>query len=136
MALNLNAVMDAIGSRLQTINGLRVYDYAADATAVPAAIVALPQRVDYDSTAGGGVDQVVIPVMVLVGRVATRAARRQLADYVSSVGAGSIKAAIEGGGGNLGGSAQTVRVTNQDNDTVIVDGIEYLGASFECEVYA
>jgi len=117
------------------VTGLRVYDYAADGAAPPAAIVALPETVEYDSVAGRGADRVVVPVTVLVGRVSDRAARDQLAAYVSGTGAQSVKSAIEGSGGDLGGVVHTVRVTMARVDVVTIQGIEYLGASFDVEVY-
>lgn len=135
MALDLNAVMDAIGSRLVGVTGLRVYDYAADAASPPAAIVALPEMVSYDEVAGRGADRAVIPVTVLVGKVSDRAARDQLAQYVSGTGSQSIKAAVEGGTGDLGGVAHTVRVTEARIEIVTIQAIEYLGASFDVEVY-
>lgn len=130
MALDLNAVMDAIGARLVGVTGLRVYDYAADAANPPAAIVSLPELVEYDIVAARGADRVVIPVTVLVGRVSERAARDQLARYVSGEGAESIKTAIEG----AGGVGQTVRVATARVDIVTIGAVDYLGASFDVEV--
>lgn len=134
MALDLNAVMDAIGARLVGVTGLRVYDYAADAANPPAAIVSLPETVEYDVVAGRAADRVVIPVTVLVGRVSDRAARDQLAQYVSGTGASSVKSAIEGVDG-LGGVAHTVRVTDASINIVTIQAVDYLGASFNVEVY-
>jgi len=135
VALDLTAVMDAIGARLVGVTGLRVYDYAADNAAPPAAIVSLPREVEYDSTAGRGVDRIVIPVTVLVGKVSERAARDRLGAYIAGTGADSIKSAIEGSGGDLGGVAQTVRVTSSSVDVVTIGAVDYLGASFDVEVY-
>lgn len=136
MAIDLNAVMDAIGTRLVGVTGLRVYDYAADAASPPAAIVALPETVEYDVVMGRTADRAVIPVTVLVGKVSDRVARDQLAQYVSGTGAQSIKTAIEGGSDpNLGGVAHTVRVTAARIEVVTIQAIDYLGASFDCEVY-
>jgi len=135
MALDLNAVMDAIGTRLVGVTGLRVYDFAADAINPPAAVVALPEMVEYDVVAGRGADRAVIPVTVLVGKVSDRAARDQLAQYVSGTGAQSVKTAIEGGTGDLGGVAHTVRVTEARIDVVTIQAVDYLGASFDVEVF-
>lgn len=132
MALDLNAVMDALGVRLATISGLRVLDYPPDQANPPQAIVSLPETVEYDTVAGRGADRVVIPVTVLVGKVSDRTARDTLARYVSGEGAESIKTAVDG---NLGGSAHTARVTGATINVVTIGAIEYLGASFDCEVY-
>lgn len=127
--------MDAIGVRLATIPGLRVYDYASDGASPPAAIVGLPEVIEYDTVMGRGADRVVIPVLVLVGKVSERAARDRIAPYVSGAGAQSIKAAVESGNSDLAGSAHTVRVTTARIDFITISAIEYLGASFDVEVY-
>lgn len=136
MALDLNAVMDAIGARLVGVTGLRVYDYPADNPAVPAAIVTLPAEVEYDAVAGRGADRVVFRVLVLISRVSDRVSRDLLSQYVAGEGSLSVKAAIEGGSGDLGGAAQTVRVTGAVADgKFTVGALDYLGASFDVEVY-
>ena len=135
MALDLNAVMDALGARLVGVTGLRVYDYASDSANPPAAIVSLPSTIEYDAVMGRGADRIVIPVTVLVGKVSERTARDRLGAYIAGTGASSIKAAIEGSDPTLGGVAQTVRVTNASVDVVTIQAIDYLGASFDVEVY-
>lgn len=135
MALDLNAVMDALGTRLATIAGLRVADYPSDAANPPQAIVSLPELVEYDTVAGHGADRTIIPVTLLVGRISDRASRDLLAQYVSGTGAMSVKLAVEGGTGDLGGVAHTVRVSEARVDVVTIQAVEYLGASFDVEVY-
>lgn len=132
MALNLNAVTDALGVRLATITGLRVYDYPADAAAPPAAIVGLPTALEFDATKARGLDRCVIPVMLLVGRVSDRASRDAMSAYLAGTGASSVKAAVDG---NLGGAAQSVRVMEARVEVVTLSAIEYLGATFDVEVY-
>lgn len=132
MALDLGAVMDAIGVRLATITGLRVADYPADTANPPQAIVSLPETVEYDSVMARGADRVVIPITVLVGKVSDRAARDAVGRYVSGSGADSIKAAVDG---DLGGTAHTARVTGARINVVTIGAVDYLGASFDVEVY-
>lgn len=131
MALDLNAVMDALGVRLAMIDGLRVADYPSDAANPPQAIVSLPEQdIEYDVVGARGADRAVIPIMVLVGRVSDRAARDLIAQYVSGTGARSVKAAIEGDA-SVG---QTARVTAGRVQVVTIQAVEYLGASFDVEV--
>lgn len=132
MSLDLGGVMDAIGTRLATIAGLRVADYPSDAANPPQAIVSLPETVEYDTVMGRGADRVVIPITVLVGKVSDRAARDQLAQYVSGTGSLSVKTAVDG---DLGGTAHTARVTEATISVVTIQAIDYLGASFSVEVY-
>jgi hypothetical protein len=131
--LNLNAVMDGIGVRLQTITGLRVKDYAADLGQPPAAIVGMPVEGEYDYTKRRGSDRVVLPVTILVGKVSDRAARDTLSDYIAGSGAKSVKAAIEGDR-TLATAAQSLAVRFPDIDIVTLNGIEYWGAVFSVEV--
>jgi hypothetical protein len=131
--VDVNAVMDALGVRLATIAGLRVYDYRADNVAAPAAIVGLPTAIDYDGTKGRGSDRLVVPVVVLVGRVSDRASRDLLSAYIAGAGARSVKAAIEGAI-DLGGAAQTTRVTSAVVAEITVANVVYIGVTFDCEV--
>lgn len=135
MALDLGAVMDAIGTRLATITGLRVADYPSDTVNPPMAIVSLPETVEYDVVAGRGADRVLIPVLVVVGRVSVRASRDAIAAYVSGTGASSVKSAVEGSGSDLGTVAHTVRVTGATISVVTIAAVDYLGASFDLEVF-
>lgn len=137
MALDLGAAMDAIGTALDTIDGLRVADYAAQSVNPPQAIVTLPEQpVEYDVVMGRGADRAVIPVTVLVGAVSDRVSRSNIAQYISGTGAKSVKTAVEANGSNLGGAAQTVRVMTARVDIVTIGAVEYLGASFDVEVIA
>lgn len=127
--------MDAIGVRLATIPGLRVYDHPADTVAPPAAIVSLPEIVEYDSVAGRGADRTSLTITVIVGRVSDRAARDQLAAFISGTGPSSIKTAVEAGASDLDGVAHTIRATTATVQIVTINAIDYLGASIDCEVY-
>lgn len=131
MALDLNPVMDAIGARLLTITGLRVFDYAAENIAVPAAIVALP-TITYDVTKARGVDQAVFPVHVLVSRVSDRAGRDKLSAYAAGTGSSSVKQAVDG---TLGGIVHAARVRDTTISMMQVAGLDYLAATFNVEVH-
>lgn len=133
MALDVNAAMDAIGTRLGTINGLRVYDYPADNVAVPAAVVSHPDTITYDVTYARGCDMATVQVTVIVGKVSDRASRDALEAYRAGTGSSSIKAALDG---NLGGAVQTARVTQADALTLTLAGVEYAAATFDVEIYS
>lgn len=134
MAIDVNAVMDAIGTALASVPNLRVRDYPSESANPPEVIVSLPTALEYDVVMGRGADRAVIPVMILVGKVSDRTARDLMGRYLSGTGSYSIKTALDG---VLGGAAQTVRVTvSMPPDVVIIGAVEYLGASLEVEVYA
>lgn len=132
MIASLNAVMDAIGVRLATIAGLRVFDFPAESVSVPAAIVAYADIV-YDSTYARGMDQAVFPVHVLVSTTSDRMARDALEAYRAPTGAKSVKAAVDG---SLGGVVSDARVARSTVETIEVNGVAYIGATFDVEVFA
>lgn len=131
MSLDLNATMDAIGARLLTISGLRVFDYTADSINPPAAVVTLP-TVQYDVTKSRGTDRAVFDVHVLVSKVSDRASRDKLATYIVGTGSSSVKAAIDG---TLGGVVQYARVMGCSMSMMSVAGVDYLAATFQIEVH-
>lgn len=128
MAIDVPAILDALGAALGTISGLRVYDYPPDSVAVPAAVVGYPESVTYDATYRRGSDQCEVPVTVLVGKASDRASRDALTPYFASV-----KAAIDG---NLGGVVADARVARADVAQITVGAVDYVGAVFTVEVYA
>lgn len=127
--------MDAIEARLQTITGLRVFEYPPDNVPVPAAFVQWPSVIDWDMVYGRGKDRYTIPVRVLVARTSERTARNRLGAFLDASGTSSVKAAIEGAGGNLGGTVDSVRVTQASNiGQFIVGDVAYWGADFTLDI--
>ena len=135
MGLDLNAAMDAIGTRLKTIPGLRVYDFPPDALAVPAAVVAFPAAVEYDQAFVAGADSAVFTIHAVVGKVSDRASRDAIGAYVGRAGPSAVKTILEADP-TLGGVIQTLRAERAELVTMTVGGVEYLAASFDVEVYA
>lgn len=131
MAINVGTTMDALGIRLKTISGLRVYDFMADNIAAPAAVVGMP-NVSYDATKGRGVDRAVYPVHLLVGKVSDRASRDKLSPFVAGTGAKSVKAAIDG---TLGDTVQAARVVDASVSVMAVGAVDYLAVTFNTEVW-
>lgn len=129
--MNLNLVMDQLGAQLDTITGLRVYDYDADQVTPPAAKIVLPDEIIYDETYGRGSDKILLPVLVIVGKSSDRAARDTLAAYASGSGATSIKAVVEAGTYT---AFDTVRVAHAEFDTVRIAGADYLAALFDLDI--
>lgn len=132
-AADIVNVMDGIGDRLATITGLRVHRYTPDAVSPPSAIVDWPE-VEYDFTAGRGSDRMLFPVHIVVGKVSERSAAAALGAYISGSGASSVKTAIEGSGGVLGGYASTTRVMGATVTVVTIAAVDYLSATFQVEV--
>lgn len=133
--MNLEAVLSELAARLSAIDpgdtGLRVYDYMPDAVTPPAAIVYLPDAIVWDATYGRGSDDMTVPVVVVLGRHPSRAARENLVVYCNGTGAKSVKAAIEAGPYT---SMDTARVVRTDFDVVRIGGQDYAGALNEVEI--
>lgn len=127
----LDAVMDDVGAALATLRGLRVFGYWVDRVVPPAAIVMWPDSFDYDETLARGADRVVLPVMVVVGRVELRSARDQLAQWAAGSGSTSVKAAVEN---HKPTAYDTARVESVEFGTVTIAGIELLSATFSIEI--
>jgi len=136
--MDLAAVMDELGDRLATINGLRVHRWPPDNISPPAAIVSYPDSYEFDATYSRGTDRVEVPVIVVVGKVSERAARARLSRYVAGSGPASVKHVLE----RAGDPAQpytaidSLRVTRVDFDVVTIAGTDYLAATFTVDIAA
>lgn len=131
--MNLAAVMDELAAELDTIADLRVYAFPADNVPVPAAIIGYPESITFDTTMGRGVDTIVIPIFVLVGRVTDRTSRGLLSVFVDGSGTKSIKAVLQAGKPWV--AMSSVRVASVESSVVTVAGVDYLAAVFTVNVY-
>jgi hypothetical protein len=96
VTVDLDALSVEIGTALATISGLRVPPWGVEQVQPPAAVVALPDRIDYDDTYGRGKDRIPdLPVVILVARPEARTSRKALAAYAAGSGAKSVKQVLE-----------------------------------------
>ena len=95
MAPTIAEVMQAIETRLKTINGLRTDDIQSDQINPPQAIVGVPPIPSYHATMGNGRFLLEPTVTVLVSANVDRVGQLALAGYANPTGPTSIKAAIE-----------------------------------------
>jgi hypothetical protein len=118
---------------LQTVSGLRVLDTIPDSANIPTqgalAVVGMLDM-NFDFTLNRGFDSASLSVLLIVGRMSESAAQTRLDGYLQSSGATSIKAAIEADK-TLGGSVQTLRVTQATSGTITVANIDYLSYRYE-----
>lgn len=91
----LAQVRDGLEARIDTITGLRVYDYVPDNTHFPAAVIFPPTNTDYRDDLGMGGFTVRFVVMLFVPAALDR---KQLDLYalMDRTGAQSVFAAVEG----------------------------------------
>jgi hypothetical protein len=129
--VDLGAVMQAIGDRLDTVSGLRVFAYPPGSVTPPAAIVSFPASVTFDATYDRGMDELSLPVVVVVGRPTERSTRDLLAVYCDGSGASSVKYVLESGTYQ---AFETVRVTGIEFDVVAIGGVDYMAAVFDLNI--
>jgi hypothetical protein len=130
--VNLEAVAAELSTALETITGLRVPPWGIERISPPAAVIALPERIDYDSTYGRGSDRWPdLAVIVLVGQPAARSARKAIAAYADGSGAKSVKVAIEA---HTYTACDSVRVAWAEFDTAKYAGTDYLACIFHLDI--
>lgn len=129
--MNVQAVMAELATTLDTIPGLRVYAYVPKTVAVPAAIVAWPEAVEYDATMGRGSDIFRIPVLVVVSDVTARNAPTRLGEYVNGSGAKSVKAVLEA---HAPTNYDALRVKSARMEPMTVGTVDYLAATFDLDI--
>jgi hypothetical protein len=131
--VNLADVQDEIAAQLSTIDGLRVTVDPPDKIQPPAAIVAMPDTLDFDQTYGRGSDRMALPVVVLVSGTVSRVARKTLAAYCDGSGAKSLKAVLEAD--DAGYTAMdSIVVTGIEFDVYQNGGVDYPAAIFNLDI--
>lgn len=130
--MDVEAVMVELGARLRTIDGLTVWDTVPEKlTATPAAIVALPESIQFDAGGRRSTDTLMIPIVVCFARRVPRVGRRELGAFASGRGARSVKQVIESG---VYATLRGVIVREGLFDVVSIGGTEYLAVVFTADV--
>ena len=128
-----NGVRAGLGTALDTITGLRAFDYVTDSLSPPAAVVE-PLEIDYDEAMRRGLDVYRAYILVIVGRMSDRSSQDRLDAYVAGSGASSVKAALESDK-TLGGACSTLQVTSARPREVVVSGVNMIAYRFEVTIY-
>lgn len=135
MAPTVNQMRVGLETRLATISGLRAYEYIPDNPNPPCAVVQLG-RVEYDMSFRRGVDQYEFRVLLIVGRVAERAAQKIMDGFLDPTGAGSVKTAVEADA-TLGGLTVDTRVREMRGlGSLVLGDVTYQTAEFIIDVFA
>lgn len=130
--MNIDDVMAEVAARLDTIEGLRVFDHPVDTVNPPTALVALPE-ITFDQTYGRGSDRYALPVILAIGKVVDRASRANLAPYVAGAGAKSFKEVLEDDATPYT-SFDSLTVQTVEFDVIAWSAIEYLTATFLLDI--
>ena len=128
-----NGVRAGIGTALDTIVGLRCFDYVPDSLAPPAAVVE-PLEIDYDESMNSGTQFYRAFILVIVGRMSDRSSQDRLDAYLTDTGATSVKAALEADR-TLGGACATLQVASSRPREVVVSGVNMIAYRFEARIY-
>lgn len=132
MALDVRALMDGLGTAVSGLEGLvAAYGYPPMNVETPAAVVGLPDSVEYDATLGS--HRVTIPVWILVSRTGDGMGIQLVADYANDSGNKSLKAEIEANT-TLNGVAASTRVIDAEFVNQDWNGTNFLAVLFTIEI--
>jgi hypothetical protein len=131
-----STVRTNLKTALQTITGMRVFDYVPDSTNVPtnnAFAIVGQLNMNYDFTLNRGFDSATCNIIVIVGRMSEKDGQARLDGLLASSGSTSIKAAVEADK-TLGGAVQTLRVVSASPGTITSANIDYLSYQYSVEL--
>jgi hypothetical protein len=138
LSANISTLRANAATLLDTITAIRkVYDYIPDtAPPTPCGIVGNVSVV-WDEAMQRGLDSYSFEVYVVVSRMSERSGQDELDALLAGSGAGSVKAALEGGSPvrSLNGAVSTVRVTTATPISITMGGVDFFAYRYEVEAY-
>jgi hypothetical protein len=134
MPATVTQVAEGLRVRLDTISGLRCFNYQPEQLNPPVAFPSLSQ-VEYHRAFKGGNVQMMWTVHVVVGRYTDSRSYELLDDFLSYDGAKSIRACLEADK-TLGGICETLVLQSGSNvSSISENGAEFLEISTTLTVY-
>lgn len=135
MAASVSQIMGGLETRLATVSGLHVKDYAPGSPNLPGAFPLVPP-IDYRATMGRGKYVIPFQVALVVSAALDRVGQHLLAELTSQTGDRSIRAALEGDK-TLGGLVDDCVVDTFDPQGLMQVGlIDQFGGVFNLRVIA
>lgn len=132
--MDVDAVMEELGEKLNEIEGLTVLPFAATSAAVvPAALIGIPPNGQYDLTYGQGMDTLRAEIVVLVARTVDLAARKALTPFISGGGSQSVRAKL-GARSTRWRTCHTVKVVGFNAARITMADGKYLAAVFPVDI--
>lgn len=131
--MNLSEVMHELATAAQIIPTLagRTFHYTVPKISPPGFIVEMPESIIFDGGYARGMDKMVVPLTLVVGRVDARSSEAELAGYLAGSGQYSVKAAIDG---HAYVSCDSATVTRAETAVMTFAGVSLLGALFSCDI--
>lgn len=124
------AVRAQIATALRTITGLSVYEFDT-AGKLPAAIVSLPDRIDYNATYARGLTGMDdVQVVILCGKPGRHAEKAALG-YAADTGATSVVGVLQG---YAWSACDWVTVEYAEFRTVSMASVDYLAVIFHIQL--
>lgn len=124
--------MDEIGGKLRHVKPLNVKPWNASSLVAPAAMLKLPDHLDYqvhyggDSRAFSGTFE----LHVVVGKLYDKGARDKLSRYLDTAGPSSVFAALDSNNSNTYTTCHVLTVDSIDVASLEDAGVDYLDAVF------
>lgn len=129
--MNLNNAIDQIATRLDAMQGYKVFPYPPESVTPPCLIVSYPDEVEYDLTNGRGTDQVKgLVISAVVGKVTSLAARRKVMDLAQG-GTGGIKSLIES---QPFTAFDDIQIVTAQFDEVTIADVDYIAVTFSATI--
>lgn len=134
--MNVEDVRADLAQALRTVDGMagRVFDYPPDTVAPPSAYVTYPESGTFDETYGRGMDSLLMPIVVVTGRVTDRTALTRLSGFMSGQGGESVARAVDRYN-STATAYDDARVSRFETDPVLIGGVDYIAAIFDVEVF-
>lgn len=131
--IKISQVREAIGTNIQNITGIRIYDQIPDVVVPPCAVVGqLDFTFDIDNARG--LDQASVDVYVIVQRISERSGQATLDGLLAGTGSNSIKTAIESDR-TLGGLVNTLRVISAESGTYNSGDTQFLSYRYNLTIW-
>lgn len=127
----LEDVMEQLGARADTIEGLRGFDIPLGPVNPPTFFLELPEDINYDGTYGRGMDALTLNGVLLVGKAENRASAVAIRPYMNGSGDKSIKAVLESGPYT---AMDTVHISRAELAVYTFAAVAFLGAEFTINI--
>lgn len=131
--IKISQVREAIGTNIENITGMRVYDSIPDIVTPPCAVVGQLDFI-FDIDNARGLDQASVDVYVIVQRLSERSGQATLDNLLAGTGSTSIKTAIESDR-TLGGLVNTLRVISAESGTYTSGDQSFLSYRYNLTIW-
>jgi hypothetical protein len=134
--MGIETIGDGIKTRLNTINGLRVYapKELRDGLELPCALILLGSN-EYVTTFDNKHD-CTFRIVLILSKADTPSAFNKILDYIEPTGDKSIFAAIDGDNTLDGSCSASKLVRNLGVGSIVWSGMTYLSTEFELQVWS